>query len=466
MRTRTGRALLAGSLFAWLGFLLFGLTYRPLWLDELLHLQVATSSGGAAEFLSHVTRNAGATPLTYVPQYLAAKAWENPEISGRLPAFASFAISILVFWRMLRRSSNLAAWVAAAFLAVMPLAVRYAIEARPYSLLLLLAMAQCALCLRLAERVQAREIVGYVTLTIIGVYVLPIFIVVPLWHAVVLAVRWLQKPSGSLGTQVLVGPLAVIVGGLSLLPWYLYASPEWSAVIRELQLGPVVTPATGLMLLREITGGGYLGLLVLTPLLVAGIRRGSIPDDHKLFWLSGLVVPTLSILAIDLISGYFVAIRQFIFVLIPLCSLSAFGAASLITRSRKLGTSYVLIALLVLTSLSARWILRPGEDWAGPAKVASDIAKVQPMSCIIAIPLHTTPLLAIAAPAVKPYLCDERELLKEQGEIIIVDTGYSDDELGLKKVEASTRGRVQMPAVRVGTMKIERYVWGSNTNAQ
>ena len=414
------RLLLAVALI-WLGAIFWGMLQRPFWLDELLHIQVSRLSW--SEVVPAATRNVGATPVTYIPQFLLANFVASPEVSGRLPAFLAFLLTLWLLQRSLRSHGALVAGAACAFLAVMPLAVRYAIEARPYSVLLLVTVCLCRLCERLVERPRRRDAIAYGLLTLIGTYTLPILIVVPLWHAAYLALNAFTIPRSSLwSVRTLTAPLSILLAAVCLMPWYTYAARGWEQAIDGMHITSTISPGTALMFLREITGGGYAGLLAVLPLAVLGTTDTSTRLQERLLWLSGIVLMALAVLVIDLTFGYMFAIRQCVAILIPICVLCGLGFRRLWNFKPRLGKIYLAASLSLLTFLAAKWMLHSDEDWQKAAQVALELNEGR--GCIVASPLDTTPLFSIANPRVSGTLCDKAVPWLNYPQVLVIDTGY------------------------------------------
>jgi hypothetical protein len=138
-RAEDAVALIAVAVGAFLRF--DGLGTPSYWLDEILHQNVTTIAMAQPwwRWLIGFERENG--PLYYLTQ-LAARLFGRSEFAGRLfPALFGVAAIVLVW--LVRRDG-----IAAMLLAVSPLAVYFSREARPYSLLAMLAAALIVLLLR------------------------------------------------------------------------------------------------------------------------------------------------------------------------------------------------------------------------------------------------------------------------------------------------------------------------------
>lgn len=127
-----------------LGFLLIYVVGRSViagtgkgyWLDELL-TQVVTSQGSVGKIMAalHAPID-GQPPLFYVVESFASRLVANQEIALRLPAALGAACAVLCVYIFLRRrSGRVIALLGAAFLITTAVS-SFAVEARPYSLVL------------------------------------------------------------------------------------------------------------------------------------------------------------------------------------------------------------------------------------------------------------------------------------------------------------------------------------------
>jgi hypothetical protein len=146
------------------GFRAVHLATPSLWWDELVHIQIAARPpalllpGIKWGPVPHAGGNAGAMPLDYVLLHLyravtPAPAPEHLEAYWRLPAYVYSVAAVVVVTLLLGRDGGAAAAaLGGAMLAFSVPAALYAAEARPYSLLVLLAALQLLALGRLATR--------------------------------------------------------------------------------------------------------------------------------------------------------------------------------------------------------------------------------------------------------------------------------------------------------------------------
>jgi uncharacterized membrane protein len=109
---------------------------KPLWFDELLTQAVSRQPNLSA--IWNVLKNGvdGNPPLFYLIERVASKVVSNEMIAYRIvPALAFACIVICIYAFVRRRSGASVALICTVLLFVTPLSNKYALEARPYSLL-------------------------------------------------------------------------------------------------------------------------------------------------------------------------------------------------------------------------------------------------------------------------------------------------------------------------------------------
>lgn len=116
----------------------------PFWYDELLTVRLS-ALGGVSELWSALTGGFEFTPpLGYLATKLA-RTLPGPEtLTARVPPLAGYVLLVVTLFIFLRR--RIGGWFALSAVALLPLAdftIRYAVEARPY--MLVLGMSGCAL---------------------------------------------------------------------------------------------------------------------------------------------------------------------------------------------------------------------------------------------------------------------------------------------------------------------------------
>jgi uncharacterized membrane protein len=361
------------------------LSVLPLWVDEILQLIGTTSPTLGGVFLWS-TYSVGATPLGYLIQREAIHLFGFSTFVARLPA-ALFGILSVAAMGLLARRLGLSqpAWTMAMF-GILPLVFRYAMEARVYSQALFLSILSTLAFLWLKDRPGWGRAVAYGLTLVAGLYTMPFMIFVAAGHFLI-APRLVAAP--------------LIAASALFLPWYLHAHASWAANSAGSGYHFSASWKTPLMVVRELSGGGYITSLLLLGAAAYGASRMK-RDDVRLL-AATIAVPLASAFAVDYAFNYFFAIRQVIFVLPALILLAA-------------ATRPVIVAALLLASLVAdvRMFRQPREDWAWAARVLRDSG-----NCVVVAPEESIKLYTFFGPlptcgggessmvlAVSPYTTD------------------------------------------------------------
>jgi 4-amino-4-deoxy-L-arabinose transferase-like glycosyltransferase len=358
---------------------------RPFWLDEVLQLVGTRPEKSLAEVIAYVPENPGSGPLGYIVQHAFLAALGVNRWSARLPS-ALFAIATCAATIALARRIGLAhAWLAGAILVALPLMLRYAAEARPYTQATFLAVAATLLVLSLgAGSPRPAALGGYAALLIAGVYTHPFTVLVAGGHILWAAAerRW------RLATI-----LAIIaaLAASSYIPWIVYARAGWQQTMIDSHFRFAADWKTPLRLFREISGAGYWGSGLLLLLALRGASAVSRPIVALLAGAIGAVL--IGGVIADRIAGYFIAVRQFIGALPPFAILAA---------SRP---HVCLVAALFAVCSMANWkyFTSATEDWESAAAAVE--AELGPSRCLIVEPLREARVYAALRPALSKALC-------------------------------------------------------------
>lgn len=371
---------------------------RTLWLDEILQL-IETRQPSVAQLIADVPRNMGAAPLGYLVQQASLKLTGYSLLSARLPSavFASasvFAVGLLAARLGLRRP-----WVAAALFAVLPLTVRYATESRVYSQALFCSLLATVLFVELRKR--------------------PSWLLAGAYGLALTATAWTQAYGASVGfahvlwaiaqrqpRAALQGTMAIAFTVLAFLPWYNYSKERWAAGIGPEGFHFAASWKTPLMLFREVAGGGYWvsGLLLIVCCL-AIVRRGSpLTSAHTLLLLL-IAVPAISVFSADAILNYFLAARQFLWILPAVAILAAMG----VERYRRAGVALAAVLSGVCVWQSSRYFLQPQERWEHAARSLA-IETGRGACFTIAAPAHIS-LYRFFQPRLRDGSCDATRMI-------------------------------------------------------
>ena len=196
---------------------------------------------------------------------------------------------------------------------------------------------------------------------------------------------------------------ALFLAALAFLPWYLYAHQFWRESIETSRFRSTINLKTPLMILRELIGAGYPGALLVLAAACAGLATSFRNGREGLFWTLQLACPVFFALLADGLFGYFLAIRQMIFVLAPLAILFAAGLEFLIARWRMPAAIYGCLSIAILIYENVHFFARPREDW----KAASNLLAQEGLQgrCAIFLPSDSARLYEFFNPDVSNRPC-------------------------------------------------------------
>jgi len=333
-----------------------------LWLDEIYDLIVARMDR-ISDVLDYVPHVSGNVPLNYVIQFASVHLLGFSAFTGRLPSAISSVIACAGVFVLAKKMGLRWPLLATGIFALFPLQLRYALEARPYELALCLSIWATVAFLRVLEQPASVSRTALYALCIIaGLFTFPYMLFVPLAH---LGWAGIVSYKAQARQPLLATALAVGIAGLLFAPWYLHSATLWRTTVATGQLRGTITLRAIPMILRELVAAGYIGsLLVLVSFAYGLTRRRDWP-----LWMLYLIVPIGCAVAADAWFGYFLAIRQMIFVLAPLALLFTAGAEALPRRPAALLTAALLITL-VIGNIS--FFRRPREDWRTAAVILTN----------------------------------------------------------------------------------------------
>ena len=351
-----------------------------LWVDELM--QLAGTRSGTFAHVGELTRaGVGGVPLGWLPQLTAIHLFGYSTVAARIPsALASVGLCVTVFL-IAKNLSMRYPLLPASLIALLPLQFRYALEGRPYAQGLLLSAVATLIFVKLTKNDSLLWFLAYSATLILGIYSQPFTCFPACAHLVwALTIAPKQRRVASFAAG------ALLLMALTFLPWYGYAAPLWQQNIQAEGFEFHLTWKSPLMLLRELTGAGYLGSVIVLPLAVFGFYKGPSDRAMKQLLLLCSIVPVICVLIVDARFNYFLAIRQMIFVLAPLCLLAADGLFALAHFGhRKAAALTALMLAAVLIAADIRWLKKPREDWGLAASAVQNLRK-QYSACTLFAP--------------------------------------------------------------------------------
>ena len=210
--------------------------------------------------------------------------------------------------------------------------------------------------------------------------------------------------------------IALASAGLLFAPWYLYARSAWHSGIAASHFGFSLSPRILEMLVREISGGGYVASLSLIGAAALGWRRAD-PLVRR-FLLGSIISGIVCAIAADAFSGYFFAVRQVLFVLPAVLLL----AAAWLPSPRREWWQPGLLAIFLVASLvkDVRYFRSPGEDWPGAARAL--LAATSHGACAVVPSPEPKEMYQLFEPALSARFCNASDAA---GPVVIVRNRYT-----------------------------------------
>jgi len=220
-----------------------------------------------------------------------------------------------------------------------------------YSQALFFSVLATYLSVRLAQRPTRVLAAQYCLALTAAAYTQPYSVCVGLAHLLCSAICRNRK------TTLLCGA-AFALAIIAFLPWFWWAREGWSLAVADSGFHFSVSAKTPLMLFRELAGAGYWGSGILLLLNAAALkgRRLRICDRVLLALLIATVLA--SALAGDAWFDYFIAARQFIW-LLPAVSILAAAAVECYPRA---GLALAILLVIVCMRQSVAFFRSAGEN--------------------------------------------------------------------------------------------------------
>jgi mannosyltransferase len=257
------------------GIAFFSYSRSQLWLDEALTVNIARLP---LSQLHEALKQDGAPPLYYLLLHFWTAVFGSGNVAARSISGVFMAGAVVPMWFAARRFAGVTgAWIAAALTLASPYAIRYATEARMYSLVMLLVASGIVAFQRALEKPTTGRLAVVAVLVALFVYTQYwSFYLLAVVVGVLVAVAWKGQHKHA-ARRVLA---AVAIGGLAFLPWvptFLYQRAHTGTPWGEPVLPGIPIGYT----LRDFAGGasgtsadrqeGWLLFFVLLPMLLLGV---------------------------------------------------------------------------------------------------------------------------------------------------------------------------------------------------
>ena len=365
---------------------------RPLWLDEIQQLLI-TRQPSVSRVISAVPQSSGASPLGYLVQQFALQVTGYSLRLARLPEALFGGAAVFVVFLLARELDVESPWISAVAIALFPMITRYSTESRVYMIALFWSVLATYIYVKMTQRPVTQIALWYTVVMVAAIYCQPYAASVGVAHVLWSLAQKAKKPT-------IYGILALILTAVAYLPWYLRSKEGWIAGITREQFSYSFSAGTPLMIFREILGAGYWGsgLLVVLAVLALGKRRLEAPTRDLCTFL--IAVPIIVALCVDAWYHYFVAVRQFLWVLPSI----AISIAAFLQGQRLV--VYVLTGVLgvICLSQSYKYFRAPAEDWGAAAAVAH--SEVREGACFLSIPPEHRPYYTFFEPDLDAKRCE------------------------------------------------------------
>jgi mannosyltransferase len=270
------------------GLVFFFYTRSALWLDEALTVNIARLP---LSQLHTALKQDGAPPLFYLLLHFWTAAFGSGDAAARSLSGVFMVGAVVATWFAARRFVGTpGAWIAAAVMVANPYSIRYATEARMYSLEMLLVASGIVVFLRAMEKPTTSRLVWVAVIVALFMYTQywSFYLLVVVFGLLVwTAVRARADEVRGAARRVLV---AMAIGGLAFVPWlptFVYqrahtGTPWGTPVLPGIPLGYT---------LRDFAGGasgtaadrqeGWLLFFILLPMLILGVFAHAI-DERRI----------------------------------------------------------------------------------------------------------------------------------------------------------------------------------------
>ena len=202
---------------------------------------------GGQQLLRYVRNDPGQAPVAYLAQAFVFRCFGYSLFAARLVSVASSILSCLAM-ALLGKLVGFKQWILPGVIfAIVPLQLRYAIEARPYELALLFSIIATMLILKSIGGFSPVSVCCYALVICLGSLTQPYFVFVPATHLL-----WAALTKGLWHPFTKRLGIAVAVMVFCYLPWYLATKSVLTSPDMKADIG-LKTPLT---VFKEMMGGG------------------------------------------------------------------------------------------------------------------------------------------------------------------------------------------------------------------
>jgi 4-amino-4-deoxy-L-arabinose transferase-like glycosyltransferase len=416
---------------------------KPLWMDEIIDLN-GVRNADLRGVLAFVPGNAGGVPLGYLADFWMIQLFGYSVFIVRLPSVLFTVLACAGVYILARQTRLQMPLLAVILYAVSPLTLRYALEARPYAQATCWSVFSTVIFLSLIRQPKWTKAASYAALVAAGLFTQPYSIFVPVAH-----LTWLlftgsvkEKPRA----MVFAGG-AVALASLSFLPWYFKAHAAWQGAVNG-GARFLVTGKDLLVIPHELMGTGFIGSAVTIIAIVMALAWSSWYREEKIFWSFYAVIPLLLVPAADAYFGYFLAVRQMIFVLVPI--------SVLVIACTEMRWAWLVPVGLCLAMVyeDVNWIRRPGEGWQAAA-VQLVVNQTKEASCTIFASSGARTMYLFFEPHLRE--CDENTLMNIPAVALALNPDQNQSVYAGARQKLNQAGLHKVADLRTTDPRIELY---------
>jgi hypothetical protein len=162
-----------------------------------------------------------------------------------------------------------------------------------------------------------------------------------------------------------------------------------------------------------------------------------------MFWITYMALPLILVPAADSYFGYFLAVRQMIFALVPI--------SVLLIACMEIRRSWLVPAALLCAMVyeDARWIRRPGEGWEAAA------AQLKGADCSLFVPSGARTMYVFFEPQLR--VCDENTLTTSGAVALALSPDQYESVYADAHQKLAQAGFRKVADVRLANPRIELY---------